>query len=135
MGVYPCKSGLMIQNTIPGTGKRLTLYPGAGLTEDELQDIDRRHRELITLKARDSLDPTNIWYHLGDYSEDSDTFDTQLFYFEQQLELFWATIIGPGKYLQSRLLNCLEDFNLDWQSITIDSDHTITMTHTPPKNW
>jgi len=82
---------------------------------------------LITLKARDSLDPTNIWYHLGDYSEDSDTYDTQLSYFEQQLELFWATIIGPGKYLRSRLLNCLEDFNLDWQNITIESDHTLTV--------
>jgi len=83
---------------------------------------------LVTLKARASLDPTNIWYHLGDYSEDSDTYDTQLCYFKEQLELFWGTIIGPGEYLRSRLLDCLRDFNLDWQTITIDSSGTLTIT-------
>ena len=82
---------------------------------------------LVTLKARASLDPTDIWYHLGDYNEDSDTYDTQLFYFKEQLELFWATIIGPGEYLRSRLLDCLADFKLDWQNITIESDHTVTV--------
>jgi len=82
---------------------------------------------LVTLQARDSLDPTDIWYHLGDYSEDDDTYDTQLRYFKEQLELFWAKIIGPGEYLRSRLLDCLEDFDLDWQSITIESDHTVTV--------
>ena len=82
---------------------------------------------LVTLKAKDSLAPTDIWYHLGDYSEDDDTYDTQLRYFEEQLELFWAKIIGPGEYLRSRLLNCLDAFNLDWQSITIDSDNTLTI--------
>ncbi len=84
---------------------------------------------LVTLNARNSLDPTDIWYHLGDYSEDDDTYDTQLRYFKEQLELFWAKIIGPGEYLRSRLLDCLEGFNLDWQSITIDADNTLTVIH------
>ena len=82
---------------------------------------------LITLKARASLDPTDIWYHLGDYNEDDDTYDTQLRYFKEQLELFWAKIIGPGEYLRSRLLDCLDAFNLDWQTISIDSDNTLTI--------
>jgi len=83
---------------------------------------------LVTLKARASLDPANILYHLGDYDEDSDTYDTQLCYFKEQMELFWATIIGPGEYLRSRLLDCLRDFKLDWQTITIDSSGTLTIT-------
>jgi len=83
---------------------------------------------LVTLKARASLDPTDIWYHLGDYNEDSDTYDTQLCYFKEQLELFWATIIGPGEYLRSRLLDSLHDFNLDWQTITIDYSGTLSIT-------
>jgi len=81
---------------------------------------------LVTVKARDSLDPTDIWYHLGDYNEDSDTYHTQLGYFTEQLELFWAKIIGPGEYLRSRLLNCLEAFNLDWQTIAIDADNILS---------
>ena len=84
---------------------------------------------LVTLKAKDTLDPRAIWYHLGDYNEDDDTYDTQLRYFTEQLELFWAKIIGPGEYLRSRLLDCLEGFNLDWQSITIDSDNTLAVTY------
>jgi len=84
---------------------------------------------LVTLKARDSLDPSNICYHLGGYFEDGDTYETQLNQFEENLDLFWSTLMGPGEYLRMRLLDCLRDFTLDWQSITIDSDHTITMTH------
>ena len=84
---------------------------------------------LVTLQARDSLDPTNIWYHLGDYSEDDDTYDTQLRYFKEQLELFWAKIIGPGEYLRSRLLDCLDAFNLDWKTITINADNMLTIVY------
>ena len=83
---------------------------------------------LVTLKARQSVDPNDLWYHLGGYFEDGDTYDTQLGSFREELELFWAEIIGPGEYLRTRLLDCMRDFNLDWQTIMIDSGSKLTIT-------
>ncbi|MFC1652697.1 hypothetical protein ACFL3F_03150 [Planctomycetota bacterium] len=83
---------------------------------------------LVTPKARERLDSSDIWYHLGGYHEDSDTYDTQLYRFVEELELFWAEIVGPGEYLRSRLLDCLRGFNLDWQNLLIDSNNTLTIT-------
>jgi hypothetical protein len=37
-----------------------------------------------------------IWYHLGGWSDEGDTYDTQLADFEEQLNLFWADVIGFG---------------------------------------
>jgi len=75
---------------------------------------------LVTLKARE-LDTTDIWYHLGGWSDEGDTYDTQLADLEEQLRLFWANVMGPGEYLRLRLLDCLRDFDLKWKQITIES--------------
>ncbi len=84
---------------------------------------------LVTLAARRELEPTDIWYHLGGWSEDGDTYDTQLADFEEQLDLFWATILGPGEYLRCRLLECLRGFDLDWQSVSIEASGKVWITH------
>ena len=76
---------------------------------------------LVTLAAREQLEATDIWYHLGGWSDEGDTYDTQLASFEEQLQLFWTDVIGPGEYLRSRLLDCLREFNLNWQSISIEA--------------
>jgi len=76
---------------------------------------------LVTLKARE-LDSTDIWYHLGGWSEDGDTYDTQLADLEEQLRLFWANVVGPGEYMRQRLMDCLRDFELKWKQITIESN-------------
>ena len=39
---------------------------------------------LVTPAARDQLNPTDIWFHCGGWSEDGDTYDTQLEDFEEQ---------------------------------------------------
>jgi hypothetical protein len=84
---------------------------------------------LVTLDARESLDPSDIWYHLGGYSDEGDSYDTQLCQFKEALGLFWSTLIGPGEYLRTRLLNCLRSFDLDWQTIAIHSNGTLSLTH------
>jgi hypothetical protein len=84
---------------------------------------------LVTPAARDQLATSDIWYHLGGFYEDGDTYDTQLYHFEEQLDLFWADLVGPGEYLRSRLLECLRDFNIQWRTLTIDADKTLTLTH------
>ena len=81
----------------------------------------------VTLEARSQLGSTDIWYHLGGWNDDGDTWDTQLYDLEQELDQFWATIIGPGEYLRSKIRQCLFGVIKDWKRITIEADETITI--------
>jgi len=84
----------------------------------------------ITLGARSELNSTDIWYHCGGWNDEGDTWDTQLYDFEQELEQFWATIVGPAAFLRSKLLEAVRSFQLQWQSITIDANGALSITHT-----
>jgi len=84
---------------------------------------------LVTTAARDELEATDIWFHLGGWSEDGDTYDTQLAGFEEQLNLFWATVVGPGEYLRLKLLECIASFDLAWKQITIESSGKVWVSY------
>ena len=84
---------------------------------------------LVTRAAREELEPTDIWFHLGGWSEDGDTYDTQLESFEKGLNLFWADLMGPGEYLRLRLFECLAEFNLDWQSVSIEASGKVWISY------
>lgn len=84
---------------------------------------------LVTLAAREALESTDIWFHLGGWSEDGDTYDTQLESFEKGLNLFWADLMGPGEYLRLRLFECLAEFNLDWQSVSIEASGKVWISY------
>ena len=58
---------------------------------------------------------------------DGDTWDTQLYDLEQELEQFWATIIGPAEYLRSKIRSCLYGVVKDWKKIIFEEDETITI--------
>jgi len=76
---------------------------------------------LVTLEARKELASTDIWYHLGGFSEDGDTYDTQLEAFQEELNLFWSTVVGPGEFMRQKLLDCIRDFGIQWRHISIES--------------
>jgi hypothetical protein len=100
----------------------------------ELPQGEGRHRwttvdVLVTLAAREDLDPTDLWFHLGGWSEEGDTYDTQLESFEKELNLFWADVMGPGEYLRLRLFDCLAEFNLDWRNISIESNGKVWISY------
>lgn len=84
---------------------------------------------LVTLEARQELNATDIWYHLGGWSDDGDTYDTQLSDFEEALNLFWSTVPGPGEYLRSRLFDFLHGFHIEWRSISIESTGKVWITY------
>jgi hypothetical protein len=95
---------------------------------------ESRHRwttadVLVTPAARDELDATDIWYHLGGWSEDGDTYDTQLADFGEQLNLFWVTVMGPGEYLRLKLLECIASFDLAWKQITVESSGKVWISY------
>jgi len=81
----------------------------------------------VTLEARGQLSSTDIWFHLGGWNDDGDTYDTQLYYFEQEMEEFWATIVGPAEYLRSKLRSCLYGVVKDWKQIIFDDNEAITI--------
>jgi hypothetical protein len=50
--------------------------------------------------------------------------------FEEQLNLFWATVVGPGEYLRQRLLECIQDFDIKWKQISVESNGKVWITYT-----
>ena len=81
----------------------------------------------VTLEARNQLCATDIWYHFDGWHEDGDTYDTQLHYFEKDLEEFWATIIGPAEYLRSKIRQSLSGMIEEWKKIIFEEDGTLTI--------
>ena len=95
---------------------------------DQVEDKRYWSRDVyVVLDARSRLCSSDIWYHCGGYCEDGDTYDTQLYCFEQDLEQFWAGIIGPGQYLRAKIWECLFGIVTNWQKITIDADQTVSI--------
>ena len=80
----------------------------------------------ITSEARDQLAPSEIWYHLGGWSDEGDTYDTQESMFEEQLEHFWTSLYGPDEQLRRSLLAALRGF-VDWESVTISSSGSVDL--------
>jgi hypothetical protein len=83
----------------------------------------------VTRKAREQLASCQIWYNLGGWSEDGDTYDTQEYQFGEELELFWSNIIGPGEYLRAKIVGNLDGIKGEWQTITIDAHRTVVITY------
>ena len=81
----------------------------------------------VTLESRSQLNTTDIWYHLGGWSDEGDTWDTQLYAVEQEIDQFWATIIGPADYLRSKIRESLYGIVKDWRTIIYDNNETLTI--------
>jgi len=81
----------------------------------------------VTSESRSQLNTTDIWYHLGGWSDEGDTWDTQVYNLEQEIEEFWATIIGPAEYLRSKIRESLYGIVKDWKTIIYEDDETLTI--------
>ena len=88
---------------------------------------------LVTPEANQQLLASQIWYHLGGWSEDGDTYDTQEDQVEQELNRFWADLIGPDEQLRRKLLETLLSLKEKWRSITIRHNGTVTIQRTSGK--
>ncbi len=82
---------------------------------------------LVTPAAQEQLTPAEIWYHVGGWSEDGDTYETQLRDFEEELEAFWAKLVGPGEHFRLKLLDCARSFEGNWQSISIEPNGRVSI--------
>ena len=82
---------------------------------------------LVTWDAKDELVPSQIWYHLGGWSEDGDTYDTQLNDFEQELNRFWADLLGPDEQLRRGILAVVTEIRPEWQTVLVARNGTVTI--------
>jgi hypothetical protein len=79
----------------------------------------------VTRRARNYLDSGNIWFHLGGYSDEGDSYDTQLYYFEKELDEFWNELIGPYETVRQQLIKELYPLYNKWRKVTILEDSSL----------
>jgi hypothetical protein len=84
---------------------------------------------LVTAQAQIRLRFSEIWHHLGGWSEDGDTYDTQEASFEEDLNRFWADLIGPDEQLRRDIVMPLNRIGSAWQAAYIYPDGRVRIQH------
>lgn len=74
---------------------------------------------LVTREAEERLSPSQIWYHFGGWCDEGDTYDTQLSSFEQELDRFWADLVGPDEQLRRSIMATLAGLKPAWKSVKV----------------
>ncbi|MCK4661004.1 MAG: hypothetical protein KAV82_15895, partial [Phycisphaerae bacterium] len=74
---------------------------------------------LVTPEAQECLSASEIWYHLGGWSDEGDTYDTQEFQFQQELDRFWIQLIGPDEQLRRGILDTLQRIEQKWKYVKV----------------
>jgi len=91
-------------------------------------ESDKQHSwcddEVLVTPAAKELDASDIWFHLGGWYDEGDTFDTQLSQFEDELERFWAQLIGPDESLRRAIVGTLERLS-GWKAVTALANGTV----------
>lgn len=84
---------------------------------------------LVTPQAQQRLVPSEIWYHLGGWCDEGDTYDTQLCSFERDLDDFWANLIGPEEQLRQSILAPLDRIQPEWKAVHVTPDGRVQIEH------
>ena len=80
----------------------------------------------VSEEARNKLDLDNIWYCLGGFSEEGDTYDTQQYYFGEDMDKFWKELIGPYESMRSEIVSSLRRGVRDeWLRVSIKKDGSL----------
>lgn len=74
---------------------------------------------LVTREAEERLSPSQVWYHFGGWCDEGDTYDTQLSSFEQELDRFWADLVGPDEQLRRSVMAALAGLKPAWKSVKV----------------
>jgi hypothetical protein len=84
---------------------------------------------VVTAQAQDRLRPSEIWYHLGGWYEDGDTYDTQEAAFERSISQFWANLIGPDEQLRRDIVAPFNRIVPEWKAAHIYPDGRVRIEH------
>jgi hypothetical protein len=81
----------------------------------------------VTPDARERLCSNEIWFHLGGFSDEGDTYDTQCDQFERELTRFWADVVGPDEHLRQLIVEAAGNITQNWKQIAITKDGIVTI--------
>jgi len=84
---------------------------------------------LVTPAARNRLDASKIWFHLGGWYEDGDTYETQETAFENDLNGFWADLVGPDEHLRQTIVESFSRIRPEWKAAHIYPDGRVWIEH------
>lgn len=76
-------------------------------------------RVLVTPEAQERLFVSDIWFHLGGWYLDGDTYDTQEEEVRRQLKRFWADLVGPEEHFRQKVMEAMNDIDTGWQAATV----------------
>jgi len=79
----------------------------------------------VTKDAGETLGSDNIWYHLGGYDLEGDSYETQQYEFEKDLDDFWNELVGPYETVRQQLIKELYPLYRQWQKVTIFEDSSL----------
>ena len=85
--------------------------------EDASQWVD--DHVLVTPAAQEHLCPSEIWYHFGGWYDEGDTYDTQSWDFERELDRFWMELVGPDEQLRRSILDALLPIEQMWKFVKV----------------
>ena len=71
--------------------------------------------------------PTEIWYHLGGFSDEGDSYETQEYDFICELDRFWDQLHGPDEPLRRKFMDCMLSAEANWQSVMILPNGYVTI--------
>ena len=74
---------------------------------------------LVTPEAQERLCASEIWHHLGGWSDEGDTYDTQEIGFQEELDRFWMQLIGPDEQLRRSILDPLQRIEQKWKFVKV----------------
>lgn len=74
---------------------------------------------LVTREAQERLSASAIWHHFGGWYDDGDTYETQEFDFQQELDRFWMQLVGPDEQLRRSILDALQRIAQTWTFIKV----------------
>jgi len=80
---------------------------------------------LVTPEAQEQLCATEIWYHLGGWYDEGDSYDTQEFQFQEELDRFWMRLVGPDEHRRRQIASAIEGIKPDWSTIEVTPDGTV----------
>lgn len=81
----------------------------------------------VTVEARERLASDEIMYHLGGYWDEGDRWDTQCQQFAEELQRFWADVIGPDEHFRERVVDSLREIKEPWSEVTVKADESIVI--------
>lgn len=91
---------------------------------DPPEDDNWEEHVLVTRDFREHVNSSEVWYHLGGWSDDGDTYDTQLSDFEDQLHQFWLKLMGPEESLRVQIVEAMAVIG-NWQEVLVSSEGTV----------